>query len=88
MKAAIRSQVLNTSGPSRIAECKALTRLTFRIPNFAPIYEISWLEYWNVDLVAKVCQEIFMEGICRALNVEMTCDPQRQIQAPESWQRL
>jgi hypothetical protein len=88
VEAASRSHVLNTFGLSEIGGCKALTRLTFQMPNFASVYEIVWIEYWDVDHVAKVCQEIFMEGNCRALNVEMTCDSQRQTQAPESWQRL
>jgi hypothetical protein len=74
VKAAIPSQVLNTFGLSQIGGCKALSRLTFQIPDFVRIYEIGWLEYWNVDHVAKVCQEIFMEGNGRALDVEMTCD--------------
>jgi hypothetical protein len=51
-----------------------LTRLTFQIPHFASIYEVGWIEYWDVDHVANVCQESFIEGNGKALSVEMICD--------------
>jgi hypothetical protein len=75
VKAASRSHVLNTFGLSEIGGCKALTRLTFQMPNFASVYEIGWIEYWDVDHVAKmICQESFMEGNAEALSVEMICN--------------